>query len=89
MRNVPAMDSTGLNALRELVRKARRDGIHVVLSGVRDQPRQLLERSGMLAELGEENVLPSIEEALARVEVRLGEPAGGRQTQVDSKSLRE
>lgn len=77
MRNVPAMDSTGLNALRELVRKARRDGIHVVLSGVRPQPLQVLERSRLLAELGPGNVLPSIQEALARVEAELGEAALG------------
>jgi sulfate permease, SulP family len=71
MRNVPAMDSTGLNALRELSRRARKDGIHVVLSGVRPQPRQVLERSGLLAELASDNVLPSIEAALARVETLL------------------
>lgn len=68
MRNVPAMDSTGLNALRELARRARKDGIHVVLSGVRPQPRQVLDRSGLLDELGPGNVLPSIEAALERVE---------------------
>jgi sulfate permease, SulP family len=67
MRKVPTLDSTALNALRQLCRRARQNDIAVVLSGVRAQPRALLERAGLLAELGEENVVASVEVALDRV----------------------
>src|SRR2546429_631404 len=45
MRHVPAVDSTGLHALRDLVRRSRRDGSLVILSDVHSQPVVALERS--------------------------------------------
>lgn len=72
MRHVPAIDSTGLNALRDLVRRSRREGTQVLLSDVHAQPVVALERSGLLAELGEENVTGNIDDALNRARVTLG-----------------
>jgi len=74
MRKVPTLDSTALNALRQLCRKARQDGIVVVLSGVREEPRAILARAGVLVELGEENVVSSVEVALDRVREILATP---------------
>jgi SulP family sulfate permease len=67
MRNVPAMDSTGLAALRDLVKRSRKDGTRVVLAGVHAQPMVVLARSGFLEDIGEENLAGDIEEALAGV----------------------
>ncbi len=64
MRNVPAMDSTATHALADLVRRTRRDGTRILLSDVQSQPRIALERSDLLAEIGEENVCGDIDEAL-------------------------
>jgi SulP family sulfate permease len=65
MRHVPAMDATGLNALKDLVERSRRDGTRVILSEVHTQPMAVLARSPLLAEVGESNVTVSFEQALA------------------------
>jgi SulP family sulfate permease len=75
MRHVPAIDSTGLHALRELVARSRRDGTMVILSDVHAQPVVALERSGLYDDLGEENVLGNIDDALNRARHVLGLPA--------------
>jgi len=74
MRHVPAIDSTGLHALRELVTRSRRDGTLVLLSDVHAQPVVALERSGMYDELGEENIHGNIDDALNRAREHLGLP---------------
>ena len=74
MRHVPAIDSTGLHALRDLVRRSRRDGTLVLLSDVHAQPVVALERSGLYDELGEENVHGNLDDALNRARVHLGLP---------------
>jgi SulP family sulfate permease len=67
MRNVTAMDSTGIHALRELVRNGRRGGTRVILAEVLEQPRLVLGNAGLLDELGRENVFESLEEAIESV----------------------
>ena len=52
MRHVPAIDSTGLHALRDLVRRSRHDGSLVILSDVHAQPVVALERSGLMTSWG-------------------------------------
>ena len=56
MRHVPAIDSTAMHALKDLVRRTRADGTLVMLSDVHSQPLVALERSGLLAEIGEDSV---------------------------------
>jgi sulfate permease, SulP family len=74
LRHVPAIDSTGLHALRDLVRRSRREGTLVILSDVHAQPVVALERSGLYDELGEENVHGNIDDALNRARAYLGMP---------------
>jgi SulP family sulfate permease len=78
MRRVPAIDSTGLHALRDLVRRGRREGTLVILSDVHAQPVVALERSGLYDELGEANVLGNVDDALNRAREYLGVPAEDR-----------
>src|SRR5918994_5535031 len=66
MRNVPAIDSTAMHALRDLVRRTKKDGTVVLLSDVQAQPRLALERSGLLDEIGQEHLCGNIDEALRR-----------------------
>jgi len=66
MRDVLAMDATGLKALEEVHHRFRRRGIHLLLSGVRAQPMMVLVKSGALDRLGEDNVLGSFREASVR-----------------------
>ncbi len=65
MRHVPAIDSTAMHALRDLVRRTRRDGTAVFFSDVHTQPLVALERAGMLEEIGKEHLFGNIDEALA------------------------
>jgi SulP family sulfate permease len=64
MRNVPAIDSTAMHALRDLVRRTKKDGTVVLLSDVQPQPRMALEGSGLLDEIGPEHLCGDIDQAL-------------------------
>jgi SulP family sulfate permease len=66
MRNVPAIDSTGLHALGEVVRRSRQAGTLVVLSDIHAQPMFALAQSYLLGEIGEENVFDNLDAALDR-----------------------
>jgi hypothetical protein len=70
------LDSTGIRALREVVRQSRRDGARVLLSDVRGQPLDAIRHSPLLEEIGVDNVLPDIELALARAIVATGAERG-------------
>jgi len=75
LRHVPAIDSTGLNMLRDLVHRCRREGTVVVLSDVHAQPVVALERSGLYEQIEEVNVLGNIDDALNRAREVVGLPA--------------
>jgi len=63
---VPAMDSTGIHALRELVRNGHKAKTVIILAEVLAQPLLVLTNSGLVDEIGTENVFDSLEEALDR-----------------------
>ena len=73
MRNVPAIDSSGLHALTEIVHRSRKDGVRVLLADVHAQPMTVLTNSGLLDEIGEENAARSLNEALAEAESQKAE----------------
>ncbi|PLX42860.1 MAG: sodium-independent anion transporter [Deltaproteobacteria bacterium] len=66
MREVTAMDATGIRALEDVAKKSRMEGTILILSGVHAQPLVALEHSGLLLEIGEDNVFAEFEGALAR-----------------------
>lgn len=68
MRSVPALDSTALNALKDLVQVCKSKGITIVFSHVNDQPMKVMEKAGFIELVGEENFQPSISAALDRAE---------------------
>ena len=78
MRHVPAIDSTGLHALRDVVLRSEREGTLVILSDVHAQPVVALERSGLYDELGEVNIHGNIDDALNRARDHLGLPQVSR-----------
>jgi SulP family sulfate permease len=67
MRNVPSIDATGLQVLKEQYRSCHKQGIVFILSGIQPQPYAALQKTGLLSEIGEDNVLRNIDEALTRV----------------------
>lgn len=66
MRKVPFIDSTGLNNLETLCQKSMRDGIQVILSGVRVDVRAMIRNSQIPQMIGQENICDNINIALAR-----------------------
>jgi SulP family sulfate permease len=78
MRNVPAIDGTGIHTLEEVYRSTIKHGCQVVLSGVHTQPLIALEQSGFLKVIGEKNVLGNIDDSLDRAREILGLEKLGR-----------
>ena len=68
MRSVPAIDSTAMNALQDLICVCESKGITVVFSHVNEQPMKVMQKSGFVEVVGEENFCPNILAALKRAE---------------------
>jgi sulfate permease, SulP family len=66
LRNMTAIDATGLHELEKLTERLRAKGKTLLICGARSQPQQLLRQSEFLQHLGEENMLPHVEAALSR-----------------------
>lgn len=66
LRNMTAIDATGLHELEKLTDRLRATGRSLLLCGARSQPERLLRKSAFLHHIGEENMLPHVEAALAR-----------------------
>lgn len=66
LRNMTALDSTGLHALEVLAERLRKSGRTLLLCGARDQPLALLSSGDFLEHLGRENLLPHVEAAIER-----------------------
>jgi SulP family sulfate permease len=64
MKDVPAIDSTGLHALTQIVKRSHSEGIRVLLAGVHAQPMMAIGRSRLLDLIGEESLVGSIDEGL-------------------------
>jgi SulP family sulfate permease len=47
LRLVPLIDASGVFALRQLLRRTGRHGTHVIFSGLREQPREILQQMGI------------------------------------------
>lgn len=66
MRKVPFVDSTGIHNLTNLCEMSQKEGIQVVLSGVREKVNAQLEHAGFYHLIGEENICSHINLALKR-----------------------
>ena len=68
MRSVPALDTTAMNALKNLAKVCQAKGITMVFSHVNEQPMHVMEKAGFVEIIGEENFRPNISAALERAE---------------------
>jgi SulP family sulfate permease len=66
LRNMTALDATGLHALEVFADRLGKSGRTLLLCGARDQPAQLLQKADFIERLGRENVLPHVDAALGR-----------------------
>ena len=74
MRNVPAMDASGLHAFRIAIQKLRRDGVRIFLTAVQPQPMKVMFESGLVDWLGAEKFCADLDQALAKARQMLTEP---------------
>jgi SulP family sulfate permease len=66
LRNMTAIDATGLHALEVFADRLHKSGRTLLLCGARDQPAQLLQRAEFIEHIGRENVVAHVEAALQR-----------------------
>ena len=72
VRNVPAIDASGLHALEITLDKFQRRGTRLVLSGVQPQPMKVLFKSGFVDKIGLDNICANTDTALNRAREMLG-----------------
>ena len=78
MRNVPAVDATGLQTLKDFYHDAKKHKTHMILSGVHTQPLYAMTQAGLFDLYGEENIFGNIDDALDHAREILGLPKLGR-----------
>jgi sulfate permease, SulP family len=66
LRNMTALDATGLHALETFADRLHKSGRTLLLCGAREQPAELLAGSEFVDQVGGENILPNIDSALTR-----------------------
>lgn len=64
MRKVSFIDATGLHNLEVLITSSQREGIHVVLSGVKPNVREALENAGIDRLIGSDHICDHITKAV-------------------------
>lgn len=76
LRNMTAIDATGLHALESLADRLHSSGRTLVICGMRDQPARLMRQAEFHAHIGDENICPSLSAAVQRVTYLLGSDEG-------------
>lgn len=66
LRNMTAIDATGLHALEVFADRLHKSGRTLLLCGARDQPAKLLQKAEFVEHIGLDNMVPHVEAALER-----------------------
>ena len=66
LRNMTAIDGTGLHALEHFADVLHAEGRVLILCGMRDQPARMMARAEFHEHIGDANLKPTIEAALSR-----------------------
>lgn len=66
LRNMTAIDATGLHALETFCDRLKKSGRTLVLCGARHQPAQFMEQTDFIRHIGRENIHPHVRDALDR-----------------------
>lgn len=70
MRGVPLIDTSGLLALGHLHERLTEAGSTLMITGMTDAVRGMLERGGLLSQIGEDNIFWSSDQAIVEAERR-------------------
>jgi SulP family sulfate permease len=69
LRNMTAIDATGLMTLEEIADKLHASGRTLILCGARPQPAELMRQAKFEQHVGRENICPNVSAALLRAEM--------------------
>ena len=75
LRNMTAIDSTGLQALESLADLVHDSGRELILCGAREQPSRIMHQTEFQRHIGKENMCESVDEALERARMVFSEAA--------------
>ncbi|MDR0876464.1 MAG: STAS domain-containing protein [Treponema sp.] len=64
MKDVPAIDSTGIAALESFLFQCRRSKVRLIISEIREQPQKALDKAGFIEEIGAVNIRETLDDAL-------------------------
>ena len=70
MRGVSLVDTAGIEAIQRLHERLTKQGGTLMFAGVHDNARQMLERGGLMEQLGEQNFFWSSDQAIIEAEKR-------------------
>ncbi|MGA3088890.1 MAG: SulP family inorganic anion transporter [Terriglobales bacterium] len=68
LRNMTALDATGLFALEEVARTLKKSGRELILCGAREQPLRLIQNTEFEELVGLDNICDNVQDALRRAE---------------------
>jgi len=66
LRNMTAIDATGIKALEDVAEALQKSGRTLILCGAREQPAMMMMKSDFEEHVGARNMCPNVEAALAR-----------------------
>src|SRR6202142_2208879 len=69
LRNMTAIDATGLQALEDLADRVHSSGRGLILCGAREQPARLMRQAEFEHHVGTENICANVEAALERAKI--------------------
>ncbi len=75
MKHVPAMDATALHAFNRIVKICAKRKITLLLTGIQEQPKSVLDKAGVTAKIGDDHIFTGLGDAVAYVQAR-AEKAG-------------
>jgi SulP family sulfate permease len=84
LRNMTAIDATGLHALEVLCDRLRRSGRSLILCGACDQPRRIMNQEEFIGHIGAKNLAANVQDALQRAqEIHAGFSGLGEEVALD------
>jgi SulP family sulfate permease len=66
LRNMTAIDATGIKALKDVAEALHKSGRTLILCGAREQPAMMMKKAEFEECVGSENICPNVEAALQR-----------------------
>lgn len=68
MKHVPAMDATALHAFTRLVKNCKKQKIQLLVTGIQEQPLQVLEKAGVIELIGADHIFTGLGDAVNYVQ---------------------